>query len=170
MANSRSFDPHATRRQSQTAGPSHRARRTNQEYREESVARLLQAAEELFITRGFNATKVEEIGARAGLTKGAVYFYFGEKRAVLLALLQRVQERVLNPLATRLERGEVSPLDQVRDFLLQQARLANEEPAMLLLPVMVSIEFSGTGEEAEKRVRWPDRSPAAPPPPSSGRR
>lgn len=154
MANSPSSDPRATRPQSQSAGPSPRARRTNQEYREESVASLLQAAEELFITKGFHATKVEEIGARAGLTKGAVYFYFGEKNAVLLALLRRVQERVLDPLAERLESGEGSPMDQVRDFLLQQARLANEEPAMLLLPIMVSIEFAGTGEEADKRVRW----------------
>lgn len=134
--------------------PSQPKRRTKQQQRADSTALLLAAAEELFITKGFHATKTEEIGARAGLTKGAVYFYFGEKVAVLLALLQRVQTRVIEPLSERLQRGEGSPLMRIREFLLQQARLANEEPAMLLLPIMVSIEFAGTGELPEKRVRW----------------
>ena len=129
-------------------------RRAKQQQRDDSTALLLAAAEELFITKGFHATKTEEIGARAGLTKGAVYFYFGEKMAVLLALLRRVQTRVIDPLVERLQGGEGSPSVRIRDFLHQQARLANEEPAMLLLPIMASIEFSGTGELPEKRVRW----------------
>lgn len=129
-------------------------RRTKQQQRDDSTALLLAAAEDLFITKGFHATKTEEIGARAGLTKGAVYFYFGEKVALLLALLQRVQTRVIEPLSQRLQSGEGSPLVRIREFLYQQARLANEEPAMLLLPIMVSIEFAGTGELPEKRVRW----------------
>lgn len=129
-------------------------RRTKQEQRDESVARILNAAQELFITKGFNATRTEEIGARAGLTKGAVYFYFGEKTAVLLALLERVQTKVLEPLAQRLQHKHGTPVDRVREFLLQQARLARDDPGMLLLPIMVSIEFAGADDEPGRRVRW----------------
>ncbi len=129
-------------------------RRSKQEQREDSIARILDAAERLFITKGFHATRTEEIGAAAGLTKGALYFHFGEKTAVLLALLERVQSRVLDPLAWRLASGQGTPLDRLRDFLLQQARLAHEEPAMLLLPIIVSIEFADTDQEPGKRVRW----------------
>lgn len=129
-------------------------RRTKQEQRDESIERILNAALQLFITKGFNATRTEEIGALAGLTKGAVYFYFGEKIAVLLALLERVQANVLEPLARRLERRRGSPFNRVRGFLLQQAKLARDDPGMLLLPIMVSIEFAGPDDEPGRRVRW----------------
>lgn len=118
------------------------------------MARILEAAQHLFIEKGFNATRTDEIGSAAGLTKGAVYFYFGEKTAVLLALLKRVQARVLEPLIERLSNEQSTPQEKVRDFLMQQAKLATDEPAMLLLPIMVSLEFAGTDEEPGRRIRW----------------
>lgn len=129
-------------------------RRTKQEQRDASIEKILASAEHLFITKGFHATTTEELGAHAGLTKGSVYFYFGDKNNVLLNLLEKVQAKVLTPLIEKLEQGAGSPLERVREFLVHQARLAKEEPAMLLLPIMVSIEFAGTGELAEKRVKW----------------
>jgi len=129
-------------------------RRTKQEQRDESIERILNAALQLFITKGFNATRTEEIGALAGLTKGAVYFYFGEKTAVLLALLERVHAKVFEPLSRRLERRRGTPFNRVRDFLRQQAKLARDDPGMLLLPIMVSIEFAGADNEPGRRVRW----------------
>ena len=136
------------------AMPTTQKRRTKQEQRDASIEKILASAEQLFITKGFHATTTEELGAHAGLTKGSVYFYFGDKNNVLLNLLEKVQAKVLTPLIEKLERGSGSPLERVREFLVHQARLAKEEPAMLLLPIMVSIEFAGTGELAEKRVKW----------------
>ena len=134
--------------------PTTQRRRTKQEQRDASIEKILASAEQLFITKGFHATTTEELGAHAGLTKGSVYFYFGDKNNVLLNLLEKVQARVLTPLIEKLEQGQGAPLERVREFLVHQARLAKEEPAMLLLPIMVSIEFAGTGELAEKRVKW----------------
>jgi AcrR family transcriptional regulator len=129
-------------------------RMTKQEQRDASIEKLLASAEQLFITKGFHATTTEELGAHAGLTKGSVYFYFGDKNTVLLNLLEKVQARVLSPLIEKLEAESLSPLARIREFLVHQARLAKDDPAMLLLPIMVSIEFAGTGDEAEKRVKW----------------
>src|SRR5690606_38237843 len=92
--------------------------------------------------------------ARAGLTKGSVYFYFKDKNSVLLSLLERVQERVLVPLSEKLGADAVPPLERLRAFLVHQANLAKDSPAMLLLPIIVSIEFAGTDDVAEKRVKW----------------
>lgn len=129
-------------------------RRTKREQRDASIEKILEAAEQLFITKGFHATTTEELGARAGLTKGAVYFYFGDKNAVLLSLLERVQAKVLTPLSEKLAEGKGSPLDRIREFLVHQAKMAKDAPAMLLLPIMVSIEFAGTGDLPEKQVKW----------------
>ncbi len=50
---------------------------------------VLDAALELFIEKGFAATRVEDIAARAGLSKGAVYLYFPSKEAVLEGIVRR---------------------------------------------------------------------------------
>jgi AcrR family transcriptional regulator len=50
---------------------------------------VLDAALELFVEKGFSATRVEDIAARAGLSKGAVYLYFPSKEAILEGLVRR---------------------------------------------------------------------------------
>ena len=54
-----------------------------------TVTALLDAALELFADRGFGATSIPDICARAGLTKGAFYSNFTDKEALFLALLDR---------------------------------------------------------------------------------
>lgn len=50
--------------------------------------RLLKAALDVFSEQGYAATSVDEIAARAGVTKGAVYYWFRDKED-LAADLQR---------------------------------------------------------------------------------
>ena len=50
---------------------------------------VLDAALELFTEKGFAATRVEDIAARAGLSKGAVYLSFASKEAILEGLVKR---------------------------------------------------------------------------------
>ena len=63
-----------------------------------SIEAILEAAKLLFVTRSFHSTRIDEIGNRVGLTKGAVYFHFKDKEAVLKALLDLVRNVVLEPL------------------------------------------------------------------------
>ncbi|MFB8002800.1 TetR/AcrR family transcriptional regulator [Nocardia sp. NPDC056000] len=61
--------------------------------RAESQARtrenLLDAAEELFFTRGYHATSIATIAAAAGRTIGALYSNFDNKEALCLEVIQR---------------------------------------------------------------------------------
>lgn len=50
---------------------------------------VLDAALDLFITKGFAAARVQDIAAKAGLSKGTVYLYFPSKEAILEALVKR---------------------------------------------------------------------------------
>ena len=52
--------------------------------------RILAAARELFVTRGYTATPVGAIAVRARTTPESVSFLFGAKRALLIALLDEV--------------------------------------------------------------------------------
>jgi AcrR family transcriptional regulator len=49
---------------------------------------ILTAALDLFTERGFNATRLEDVASRAGLSKAAIYLYFKDKNALLAALVQ----------------------------------------------------------------------------------
>ncbi len=55
----------------------------------QTKAKLLDAAEELMVTKGFFATSVEEICQRAKLTKGSFFHYFRSKEDLGKELLKR---------------------------------------------------------------------------------
>jgi AcrR family transcriptional regulator len=62
---------------------------TRQQLRiQETQARLLDAAEEIFIRDGFEGAQLDEIAATAGRSKGAVYFHFKNKEDLFLALYE----------------------------------------------------------------------------------
>lgn len=50
---------------------------------------LLDAAEEVFSRRGYAQTTLQEIAELAGLTRGAIYWHFKDKEALLDAVLHR---------------------------------------------------------------------------------
>ncbi|MCG6975080.1 MAG: TetR/AcrR family transcriptional regulator [Acidiferrobacterales bacterium] len=61
---------------------------------------ILDAALELFTEKGFAATKLTEVAARAGVSKGTVYLYFDSKEALF-------QEMVKETLLPHLEQAEL---------------------------------------------------------------
>lgn len=54
----------------------------------ETQARLLNAAEEVFVRDGFESAQLDEIAATAGRSKGAVYTHFKSKEDLFLALYE----------------------------------------------------------------------------------
>jgi AcrR family transcriptional regulator len=69
-------------------------RLTRKQKQAETRARLLDAAERVFIRRGLQASSVEEIAAEAGFTRGAFYSNFQSKEELFVELLHaRVYDR-----------------------------------------------------------------------------
>jgi AcrR family transcriptional regulator len=73
-------------------------RKTQEERKAETRARLLAAAAELFAEQGIDAVSVDAVAHRAGRTSGAVYAHFGSKQGLLLALLESWKNSVLTVL------------------------------------------------------------------------
>ncbi|MFC3994809.1 TetR/AcrR family transcriptional regulator [Nocardiopsis sediminis] len=70
---------------------SRRKRMTGKERREQ----LLDIGRELFAERGFDATSVEEIAARAGVSKPVVYEHFGGKEGIYAVVVDREMQKLL---------------------------------------------------------------------------
>jgi AcrR family transcriptional regulator len=66
------------------------ARRTRMS-REARAAQLLDVAEELFASRGFEGTSMEDIARAAGVTRPMVYTHYPSKDAVFLACVRRAR-------------------------------------------------------------------------------
>ena len=62
--------------------------RINIEKREEKKKIILNKSKELFIKRGYNETKVEDITRELGISKGNFYTYFNSKEEVLCEILE----------------------------------------------------------------------------------
>ena len=60
----------------------------NRQLREVQYARILQSSLNLFVGRGFAATRVADIATDAGVSPGLLYHYFPSKDDILAALLQ----------------------------------------------------------------------------------
>ena len=74
--------------------------------------KLLEAAEDLMLAKGYVATSVDEICASAGVTKGSFFHYFRNKEAlgkVLLERFSRKQESVFVEACAAIE----DPLERV---------------------------------------------------------
>lgn len=59
-------------------------------------AELLDAALEVFVERGYSATRLDDVARRAGVTKGAMYLYFENKEALFKAM---VRDRIVRSIA-----------------------------------------------------------------------
>lgn len=61
---------------------------------DQRVPQILDAALHEFTLRGFNATRMDDIAARCGLSKGGLYAHFESKDAIFKALLDRSLNQV----------------------------------------------------------------------------
>ncbi len=64
-------------------------RRTRAEM-EETRAILLATARTFFSERGYADTSMDDLTAHAGLTRGALYHHFGDKKGLLIAVVEQI--------------------------------------------------------------------------------
>jgi AcrR family transcriptional regulator len=79
-------------KQTKVEAPAKRVTRRGPAWSRRADARpdeILDAALAEFIAKGFDAARMEDIAARAGISKGAVYLYFPAKESLLRALIER---------------------------------------------------------------------------------
>ncbi|MDB5430861.1 MAG: hypothetical protein JWP35_1977 [Caulobacter sp.] len=126
---------------------------TKKQQRQASVRRILDAALNGILGRGYRSTTVEDIAAEAGLTKGAIYFYFENKTAVFLALLDEIETLIMGSLEARLAAAGGSPLSQLVAVIHNQGALAENHSRELIVFTIAMAEFAGVDDPIERRLQ-----------------
>lgn len=91
-----------------------RTRMTGAERREQ----LLDIGRTLFATKGFEGTSVEEIAAKAGVSKPVVYEHFGGKEGLYAVVVDREMRQLLDMVTSALTAGHPRELLEQAAFAL----------------------------------------------------
>ncbi|MFO1247609.1 MAG: TetR/AcrR family transcriptional regulator [Alphaproteobacteria bacterium] len=67
---------------------------SNSRRKPESLARLKQAARKLFVERGYDATRPQDIAREAGLGHGTFYLHYPDKRACFMAFVEDARQEL----------------------------------------------------------------------------
>jgi AcrR family transcriptional regulator len=90
---------------------------------EDTHARLLKAAEEVFVRDGYEGAQLAAIAAAAGRTKGAVYAHFKNKEDLFLALFEQRTREHVNRLLGKIDQcaDQKQRMATFREFYVQLA-------------------------------------------------
>ncbi|MBC7681851.1 MAG: TetR family transcriptional regulator [Ferruginibacter sp.] len=93
--------------------------RKTKEDAEHTYAALLEAAEQMFFDKGVAHTTLADIASAAGMTRGAIYWHFKDKGALLQALFAQATLPMENMLAEATAYIATDPLGALRHMCLQ---------------------------------------------------
>lgn len=79
---------------------------------------ILDAAEALFSTKGFDGTTISEIIEKVGVARGTIYYHFKSKEEILDALIDRYGTELINAAQKAAADKDISVMERLRKALM----------------------------------------------------
>ena len=117
--------------------------------REERAALILEAAYDVLVEKGYHEASIDEIAARVGISKGAVYLHFASKEDLVIALVEQQIVKFLALIDQVI--GESTTVRERLERILLQTHIGIEEQHQVMLELINSIGL--TKGVLERRVR-----------------
>jgi len=106
--------------------------------KEDRPAEIAEAAFHAFAENGYDATRVDDVARRAGVSKGLLYLYFKTKEELLKAVIKRYITPKIEALRSSIESSNLSAEDFLRGPFLEFAKQIPNSPAKILIRLIVS--------------------------------
>ena len=103
------------------------ARRTKEEA-DATRERVLKAALDLFSEKGYSRTTFNDIAGRINMTRGAVYWHFDNKEALLAALIDYARSRKHRIVDESL--ADIKTIEDLRNAFVFHARVVENDPVV----------------------------------------
>ncbi len=101
--------------------------RNTKENAELTRLKIIEAARQSFLTRGVSRTSMEQIAAEAGVTRGAIYWHFANKKEIFTAMREQVFLPLIDRMDENLQLENIDdPLEQLIQFLNGTIATLNE--------------------------------------------
>jgi AcrR family transcriptional regulator len=127
-------------------GKSHDVRRSEQR------DRILTAARDAFARNGFAATGIDEIVARAHVSRSSFYEFFENKEQCLLAVFALGVRRISDAVVSA-DGGDLEPPERIHAIAHALARTYADDPAMARVVLIGVVGATPAVEEARVRAR-----------------
>jgi AcrR family transcriptional regulator len=114
---------------------------------------ILDAAEAQMAAHGFAGASISRIEKASGLPASSIYWHFGSKDGVLLAVMQRGAERFFASLPHAADFGSGTPLERVDAALAAAAALLEEQPQFAQLVITLGLQHTEGDPEVLSIVR-----------------
>ncbi len=101
------------------------ARKTRIQAHNEEI--ILRAALEVFSAFGYRGSTVDQIAAKAGLSKPNLLYYFRRKEDIYVAVLEHTLDDWLEPLRQLDPAGD--PISEISRYISAKIRMSRENPA-----------------------------------------
>jgi AcrR family transcriptional regulator len=114
------------------------------------------SATELFASRGYAATTVEEITRAAGVTKPMLYRHFESKQELCIRLLERYRDELVSAPLARFDPGAADRREHLTAMIgawLDHARSNPAATRLLFTPITGDPEVGGAQRELYERQR-----------------
>jgi AcrR family transcriptional regulator len=99
---------------------------------------LIDAALDLFVEKGFTATRAEEVAAHAGVSKGTLYLYFASKEELLKAVIRERLSAEIEAGAAQFARHTGSTSDLLRQVYTQWWQRVINSPASGVFKLIIA--------------------------------
>ena len=99
----------------------------SKEEAEKTRRRILASALALFSSRGYDRTTFNDIAARLKMTKGAIYWHFDSKEAVLIELVRLALEKFRRQIESVMPEGELT-FPAVAEMMVKNAAIVVSDP------------------------------------------
>lgn len=130
--------------------PKAKPRRTQQERREGTIRKLLDAATQTLIDVGYAEASVQRICARAGTSQGALFRHFPSREALMVAVGEDVGQRLLVQY-----RGKLESLGEQRGDVMVAMRLVRQACRSRLNQAWYELRMAARTNEALRRALGP---------------
>ncbi|MFC4008089.1 TetR/AcrR family transcriptional regulator [Nonomuraea purpurea] len=122
---------------------------------QETRARILRAAGELFVRDGYGATNLQDVAAQAGVAVQTIYFVFGNKRTLLKELVDVTIAGDDEPVATMDRPWFVAAMatESARDHL--RAHVSGTTAVLGRVARIVKVLDTAVATDPEVAALWP---------------
>ncbi len=124
------------------------ARKTKEDT-EQTYTALLDAAEQVFFDKGVSRTTLSDIAAAAGLTRGAIYWHFKDKAALLHALFERAMLPMEAMLDELMQCSDGDPMGAMRHLCIHALTMLAQSPRQQRAMGILFHKCESTGDVAD---------------------
>jgi len=123
--------------------------RKTKEEAERTRTRILASALSLFVKKGYDHTTFTDIAARLTMTKGAVYWHFESKEALLVALVNEMLEKFHRQMDNLMATTNLT-FPAIADMMVQNAVQTAEDPKGAAFFLLLQTQIKWGAESMDK--------------------